>query len=77
MLKDYLNTQKISQVAFAKQIGITPGYLSSLLSGRKKPSLEIAAHISRETDGSVPESAWFVGSGPKTVPADDPKEDAA
>ena len=37
------------QVAFAKELGISEGYLSRLISGQSQPSLPLAVRISNRT----------------------------
>ncbi|WP_434612117.1 helix-turn-helix transcriptional regulator [Tabrizicola sp. M-4] len=47
-----------SQAALAKDLGISRSHMSELVSGAKKPSLELAFAIERATGGAVPASAW-------------------
>lgn len=47
-----------TQAQFARQCEITAAYLSEILSGRKEPSLKVAARMSRETGGAVPIQAF-------------------
>lgn len=37
-----------TQLAFARRVGISPGYLSRLLSGQAIPSLEMAVKLAQE-----------------------------
>ena len=48
-LRAYLQAAKLSQSAFARQLGIQRSHLSMILSGTRTPSLELAARIERET----------------------------
>jgi len=59
MLAAFLKSREIKQAAFAAKIGVTPGYLSALLAGKKTPSLTVAVAIQRATDGSVPSDSWI------------------
>ena len=49
---------------FARRIGVSPGYLSHLIKGRRKPSDSVAINIERETSGLVtceelcPDTDW-------------------
>lgn len=38
---------------FAERLGITPAYLSQILSGQKQPSLGLALRISSESKGQI------------------------
>jgi transcriptional regulator with XRE-family HTH domain len=44
-LREWLTEQKLSQKAFAEQLGIHETHLSAILSGRDFPSLSLAARI--------------------------------
>ncbi len=43
----------INQKEFAKKVGISKGHMSSIISGRSKPSLEVAYRIYRNSYGLV------------------------
>lgn len=45
---------------FAKGIGISPSFLSRLLSGERKPALELAEAIEEVTDGFVSMRGWNI-----------------
>lgn len=59
MLKQHLTSTGQSQRDFAAQIGIDPSYLSLLVSGKKRPSLEVAVRIETATSGAVTCASWF------------------
>lgn len=61
-LRTYLNG-KIKR-EFAEAIGVSPTYLSQILGGWRRPSLELAVKIERITNGEVPCSAWVDGDAP-------------
>lgn len=52
-LSYYLWKNKISQVKFSKQIGLSKTNLSGLVTKKNSPSLVTAIKIHRETDGQV------------------------
>ncbi len=52
---------------FARELGISQSYLSEIASGAKRPSLNVAFRIERETEGKVPASSWI------TTPSGRPK----
>lgn len=61
----------LSQVTWARRLGISEGYLSDLVNGKRRPSLAVAAAIERATGGRVTATSWF-------DPSDTPNaEDAA
>lgn len=41
------------QVELAKKIGVTAIYLNSILHGRRKPSIELALKIEKESGGKI------------------------
>lgn len=47
---------------FASELEISAAFLSQILSGHRKPSLEVAFRIERLTDGHVPASSWVKGA---------------
>lgn len=72
MLKSYLKDKNLSGAQFAAQIGISPGFLSDLLSGKRAPGLRTAVRIEVLTDGAVPVRSWVPGEclgGSEGIPA--------
>lgn len=61
-LQQFLNASGTRQSALAGTLGITRGYMSELVSGRKVPSLPLAFQIERATAGAVPVDAWRSGA---------------
>lgn len=61
-LRQHIDHLGISQSTFADQLGVSKGYLSQILAGKREPSREMILRIARVTDGSVPPSAWFQSS---------------
>lgn len=57
-LRAYLTRTNITQSAFAGTIGLSRSHLSEIISGRKRPSLDVAFAIARATSGDVPVEAW-------------------
>ena len=45
--------------AFAARVGISRAYLSQIMSGRKVPSLRVAAAISKATGGVISVTYWL------------------
>ena len=45
---------------FATALGISPAYLSQILSGHRNPSLDMMRRIEAATDGLVDLNAWAV-----------------
>ena len=56
-LKNWIETNT-SPAQFARDLAISESYLSEILSGRKSPSLGLAARLSRATSGAVPIEAF-------------------
>lgn len=58
-LREYIDRIGVSQNTFAEHIGVSKGYLSLILSGRRSPSRMMIQKIDRATDGRVPPAVWF------------------
>lgn len=58
-LREHIDSLGISQNAFADRIGVSKGYLSQILSGKREPSRDLIQKINAATDGAVPPSIWF------------------
>lgn len=57
-LATHITTTGLSQAALAKELGISRSHMSELVSGAKKPSLDLAFAIERVTEGAVPAASW-------------------
>jgi transcriptional regulator with XRE-family HTH domain len=57
-LARYLKANGESQRAFERRLGLQSGMLSGYLSGKRRPGLDTAAAIERETGGAVPAVSW-------------------
>jgi DNA-binding transcriptional regulator YdaS (Cro superfamily) len=52
-LADYLHENRVSRLAFSKQIRIAPSHVTKLCQGKTWPGRDLAARISRATNGEV------------------------
>ena len=52
-LREYLFRKRITQVDFAKKIGISRGHLGQIIAGTKHPSRKLAKKIEEETNRKV------------------------
>jgi len=50
---DYLFDNRIRQITFAKEVGVTRCHLSAVITGKKKAGKRLAASIHRATNGMV------------------------
>lgn len=57
-LERWIGKNTTTQAAVADAAGISEGYLSEILSGKKTPSLKLADKLSKATGGKVPLSAF-------------------
>jgi DNA-binding transcriptional regulator YdaS (Cro superfamily) len=57
-LSTYLAATGTKQVDLAARLGIKPAHMSLIVNGDRRPSLDIAVGIERETGGQVPASSW-------------------
>jgi transcriptional regulator with XRE-family HTH domain len=55
-LHSYLTGRRKS--AFAATVGISPAYLSQILSGHRRPSLSLMERIEAASDGLVDLNSW-------------------
>lgn len=58
-LREYAKANGLTQERLAKKLGVTQGVVSSLMTNRNRPSLELAVKIERLTDGAVPARSWI------------------
>ena len=58
-LQTYADAFNGKQGDLAETFGISRAYLSLLLAGKKRPSLELAVRIERMTSGAVPVASWI------------------
>lgn len=56
-IKTYRQRAKLSQAQFARQIGVTQGFVNHCEAGRKRPSAETAVRIEHATHGSLTRAA--------------------
>jgi transcriptional regulator with XRE-family HTH domain len=70
-LRRWLFDRSISNRDFARLLGVSPGYASELVRGRKRPTLEICDRISDVTEGAITaahfQQSEFVRSTPTTT----------
>lgn len=52
----WINRHKFTKVEFAKKVGISPQYLSRIVSGSMIPSISLSKRIERETKGII---KWY------------------
>jgi DNA-binding transcriptional regulator YdaS (Cro superfamily) len=67
----YLVSTKTKQSALAAAVGVSRGYLSELVGGTKRPSLELAVAIERATAGAVPATSWVPEPSAPITPSED------
>jgi DNA-binding XRE family transcriptional regulator len=48
-----------TKVAFAREVGSSPQWITDLCKGRKSPGLALALNIARRTGGRVPCNVWI------------------
>jgi transcriptional regulator with XRE-family HTH domain len=58
-LKAYIAAQGMSARSFAQAAGLSAPGLHGLMTGRNKPSLEVAFAIEDATGGAVPARSWL------------------
>lgn len=63
MLAKFISESGKNRSAWAVMLGISRSYLSEILSGNRRPSLELAVSIERKTNGAVPASSWIEPEG--------------
>ena len=68
-LQSYATVFDGNQRDLAEAFCISQAHLSSLLSGKKRPSLDLAVRIERVTNGKVPAASWVVSEHEATLPS--------
>jgi transcriptional regulator with XRE-family HTH domain len=58
-LAKFLETEKISQQAFAAKIGASQSLVSKIASGAQRPGIDVAVRIERATRGRIEAMSWF------------------
>lgn len=66
-LQAYLQGQP--KKLFAEQIGVSPAYLSQLLSGARRPSYDVMLRIEAATDEAVDIRSWADASKQLRTPS--------
>ncbi|MGJ8561705.1 MAG: helix-turn-helix domain-containing protein [Litorimonas sp.] len=61
MFAEYISTSGKNRSAWAEALGISRSYLSEILNGNRRPSLELAVSIERKTCGAVSAVSWIEG----------------
>lgn len=64
-LATYLAAAGTSQRSFAEEIRCSQSFLSDILSGRRRPSLGLAARIERATKGQIKAVSWVSDEAPR------------
>jgi DNA-binding transcriptional regulator YdaS (Cro superfamily) len=72
MFIEFIKSSGQNRSAWADRLGVSRSYLSDLLNGNKRPSLDLAVQIERATGGAVPATSWIDDPATQT-----PTEDAA
>ena len=52
-LSDYLKKYSLTQTEFGKKVGVSQPHITGILSGKKRPSIELAKRIEIQTDKAV------------------------
>jgi transcriptional regulator with XRE-family HTH domain len=73
MLRQFIRNSGLTQTQWAERFGVTSSYLSVLLQGGRKPSLQLAVRIERETDGAVPATSWVAPCAAPAAPVRTPE----
>ena len=57
-LAAHIKAANVTKSDFARSLGISAPYLSQILGGIRRPSLDVALRIASVTNGEVPVDAW-------------------
>jgi plasmid maintenance system antidote protein VapI len=69
-LAEYLTTKGINRQEFARRLSVEPSTVTRLINGERKPSVELAAQIERETEGNVGLQDWSAAPEPEPPSAE-------
>lgn len=62
LLKQTIQESSLTPAQWAIRLGISRPHMSTLMSGKRKPSLDLAVRIERATNGAVPAESWIIAS---------------
>lgn len=68
MLQTFMTDNNIKQKRCAEVLEISQAHLSLILSGKKRPSLDLAVRIETMTAGAVPVASWVDDHKGKFLP---------
>ncbi len=57
-LSQFLATAGMTQREFATRVATAPSHINEIISGAKRPGLDLAFAIERATGGAVPATSW-------------------
>lgn len=66
-LKEYFEKKSLSQVSFAKKIGISKAHICNILKGKRTPSLALMRRIIEITKGEVTVGDLFNPKAPSRL----------
>ncbi|MBO9457310.1 helix-turn-helix transcriptional regulator [Paracoccus sp. R12_1] len=66
-LRAYLSDEGVTQKTFAEAVGLSRSHLNEIISGRKRPSLDVAFAIARATNGAISVDSWEIGGLPEAI----------
>jgi DNA-binding transcriptional regulator YdaS (Cro superfamily) len=69
-LAEYLDGNRIKRGDFARSIGVSAGWITSLCDGTGWPSREVAEEITRATNGDVTANDFLQPTEPNLEPAE-------
>lgn len=55
---DYIRASGRTRADWADTLSVSRSFMSDLLNGNRRPSLELAVRIERETNGAIKPSVW-------------------
>jgi transcriptional regulator with XRE-family HTH domain len=61
MLSNFITQSGLTRSTWAERLGVSRSYLSDVLNGNRRPSLDLAVRIARLTGGAVPVESWVPG----------------
>jgi plasmid maintenance system antidote protein VapI len=64
MLKTFIEKSGHPQAHWAQRFGVSKSYLSELVNGNRRPSLDLGVRIEAETGGAVSCASWFASPAP-------------
>ena len=71
MFGNFITQSGQTRAMWAERLGVSRSYLSDVVNGNRRPSLDLAVRIARLTGGAVPVESWVPDASAPVGDAED------